>query len=297
MPPLLNGLKRGKSGRSNPSVNSQINFGVLLRDPSEIVNQKSDISKSLMSSRRKSPLDLEPIQPHMCSVELRLEILSQLPFFDGLPKIAIININQRFVERGFIAGETIYFAGDPAGHLYVVADGKIKLLRHSSSGKDVLLDLLTLGEFFGSLSSLEDDRYPDTAQAQTAACVLSIRSEGFRGILDEYPQAALKVLDITAERLKSAHETIRQLSAFPVEKRIAHTLLKLAGKIGRKDAVGLLIEVPLSRDDLAEMAGTTTETASRIMSQFQKDGLVESGRQWVAIKDLRRLADLLGENR
>lgn len=248
-----------------------------------------------MSSRRKSPLDLEPIEPHMCSVELRLEILSHVPFFAGLSEPAISDINQHFIERGFTAGETIYFAGDPAMCLYVVADGKIKLLRHSWSGKDVLLDLLTTGEFFGSLSTLEDDYYPDTAQAQTAACVLSIGSEDFRAILDNYPQAALKILDITAERLKSAHETIRQLSAFPVEKRIAHTLLKLGEKIGQKEPVGLLIQVPLSRDDLAEMTGTTTETASRIMSQFQKVGLVESGRQWVAIKDQNRLAAILGD--
>lgn len=249
-----------------------------------------------MSSRRKSPLDLEPIQPHMCSVELRLEILSHVPFFAGLSEPAISDINRHFIERGFTAGETIYFAGDPALHLYVVADGKIKLLRHTWSGKDVLLDLLTPGEFFGSLSTLDDDFYPDTAQAQTAACVLSIRSEGFRAILDKYPQAAITVLDVTTERLRGAHETIRQLSGFPVDKRIAHTLLKLGEKIGQKQAVGLLIQVPLSRDDLAEMTGTTTETASRIMSQFQKDGLVESGRQWVAIKDLRRLAGILGED-
>lgn len=249
-----------------------------------------------MPSRRNSPLDLEPIEPHMCSVELRLEILSHVPFFAGLPERAITEINRHFIERGFTAGETIYFAGDPAAHLYVVADGKIKLLRHTWIGRDVLLDLLTPGEFFGSLSTIEDDYYPDTAQAQTAACVLSISSDAFRAVLDSYPQAALKVLDITAERLKSAHETIRQLSAFPVEKRIAHTLLKLGEKIGQKDSVGLLIQVPLSRDDLAEMTGTTTETASRIMSQFQKDGLVESGRQWVAIKDQNRLAAILDEN-
>jgi CRP-like cAMP-binding protein len=248
-----------------------------------------------MSSRRKSPLELETIQPHMCSIELRLKILEQVPFFTELPHQAIEKINQDFIERGFTAGETIYFAGDPANHFYVVADGNVKLLRHSWEGKDILLDLLTPGEFFGSLSTIEEGIYPDTAQAMTPACVLTISTQDFRSILERYPTVAIKVLDIITSRLKIAHDTIRQLSAFSVEKRVAHTLLKLGRKLGKPEEVGLLIQAPLSRDDLAEMTGTTTESASRVMSQFQKDGLVESGRQWVAIKNCQGLEELIGE--
>jgi CRP-like cAMP-binding protein len=93
-----------------------------------------------------------------------------------------------------------------------------------------------------------------------------------------------------AERLQTAHETIRQLSAFPVERRIASVLLKLSEKLGEAHDEGLLIQVPLARQDLADMAGTTVESASRVMSQFQKQGLIRSGRQWVAITDLAGLA-------
>lgn len=247
-----------------------------------------------MSNRRKSPLELTPVQPHMCSIELRLKILEQVPFFAELPHQAIEKINQDFVERGFTAGETIYFAGDPANSFYVVADGNVKLLRHSWEGKDILLDLLTPGEFFGSLSTIEEGNYPDTAQAMTPACVLTISILNFRAILERYPAVAIKVLEITTSRLERAHDTIRQLSVFSVEKRVAHTLVKLGRKLGKPEGVGLLIQTPLSRDDLAEMTGTTTESASRVMSQFQKDGLVESGRQWIAIKDFQGLKDLIG---
>ncbi|MEJ2348330.1 MAG: Crp/Fnr family transcriptional regulator [Anaerolineales bacterium] len=249
-----------------------------------------------MSERRKSPVDAESITPQMCSTDVRLEVLSRVPFFAGLADEDLRRINRLFREQGFASGEAIYFAGDPAARLYVVAEGKVKLMRHTWAGKDVMLDMLAPGEFFGSLSTLRHDQYPDTAQSQTAACVLSIESEEFRDILKDYPQVALKVLDITSERLKSAHETIRQLSVFSVERRIAHTLLKLGEKLGQQDKVGLLIQVPLSRDDLAEMTGTTTESASRVMSQFQKDGLIESGRQWVAITDLEGLESIAQED-
>jgi CRP-like cAMP-binding protein len=245
-----------------------------------------------MTDRRKSPLKSEGIEPQMCSVDLRLEILSQVPFFAGLPPDAITRINQLFREQGYTAGETIYFAGDPATRLYVVASGKVKLIRHTLGGQDVLLDIMTPGEFFGSLSALGDDEYSDTAQAQTEACVLGIGSEDFRTSLGAYPFIAITVLDIVTQRLKAAHEMVRQLSAHSVERRIAYTLIKLGQKLGEEKEIGLLIQMPLSREDLAAMTGTTTETASRIMSQFQKDNLIRSGRQWVAITDRKRLADL-----
>lgn len=238
-----------------------------------------------MSDRRKSPLKAENFEPEMCSVELRLEILSRVSFFAELSPQDINEVNKLFRERGYMSGDTIYFAGDAAERLYVVASGKVKLIRHTLEGQDVLLDILTPGEFFGSLSALGDDIYPDTAQAQTAACVLGVGAEEFRTILRSYPSVALTVLDRVSERLKTAHEMVRQLSAHSVERRIAYTLLKLADKLGEEGEVGLLIQMPLSRDDLAEMTGTTTETASRVMSQFQKQNLVRSGRGWVAITD------------
>src|SRR5690606_11039657 len=129
----------------------------------------------------------------------------------------------------------------------------------------------------------------DTAQAQTPACILSIRSSDFRQVLDEHPELAIKTLQITTERLNAANRRVLQLTALPVEKRIAFTLLELGRKLGRTQNDFLLIDVPLARDDLAEMTGSTPETVSRVMSQLQKDGVIESGRQWVAINDLAAL--------
>ena len=88
--------------------------------------------------------------------------------------------------------------------------------------------------------------------------------------LQNYPLTALNVIDIISERLKLAYEKMKQLSVQNVEKRIAFTLYNLANKVGEQKDVGLLIQFPLSRSDLAGMTGTTTETASRIMSHFQK---------------------------
>lgn len=239
--------------------------------------------------RKKSPVELTSVAPHLCSIDLRMTILRHLPFFAMLPMEAIREINTQFREQGFDAEEPILYAGAPARRLYVVASGIVRMMRHTLFGQDVLLDILTPGEFFGSMSLSGEEAYADTVIAHTATCTLSVSKEDFRAILIQYPTAALAVLDITAARLHDAHEAIRQISAHSVEKRIAYALLKLAEKLGQPRDMGVLIQMPLSREDLAGMVGSTTESASRIVSQFQKDGLIETGRQWVAITDHSRL--------
>jgi CRP-like cAMP-binding protein len=228
----------------------------------------------------------------MCDLDLRLYILGRLPFFKGLPPEKISEINGLFIERGYTAGESIYLEGSPAQRLYAVADGNVKLMRHTMSGKDVMLDILKPGEFFGSMTHSGDDVYTETAYAHTPLCTLSVEGEDFRLLLVENPPIALNVMDSMAERLRSAQEMVRLLSVASVEQRLAYVLLKLGDKFGESGQVGLLIQMPLGRDDLAELIGTTTETASRVMSQFQKQRLIQTGRQWVAITDKSGLAAL-----
>lgn len=239
--------------------------------------------------RRRTPLVIDDIQPEHCTTDLRLHILRGIPFLADLTDQDIAAVNQLARESGYEAGEMIYFTGDRAAHWCVVASGKVKLLRHTASGQDVLLDILKLGEFFGSLGALDYEAYPETAQALTPCCVLRIAVEDFKAMLRRYPSVALAVLDIVANRLTTAHEMVRQLSAHSVEQRVAVALLKLAEKLGEAQPDGLLIQVPLSRQDLAALTGTTTETVSRVMSQFREARLIQSGRQWVAITDLSRL--------
>ncbi len=245
-----------------------------------------------MKHRRSTPLETEQIEPQMCSISRRLQILSRVPFFAHLSASEIGAVNQLFHEHGYAAGEAIYHAGDKAARLYVVASGKVKVTRPTLAGQSVLLEIHAPGEFFGSLSELGDAEYTDTAQAQTPCCILGIGARDFQSILQQYPVVALEVLRIVAERLQDAQETIRQLSANSVESRVAATLVKLAEKLGTETKAGTLIQTPLSRQDLAEMTGTTTETVSRVLSHFRAEGLISSGRRWIALTDRSRLKAL-----
>jgi CRP-like cAMP-binding protein len=245
-----------------------------------------------MKTRRKSPVDIEPTATHLCSANLRLKLIGGLPFFAGLSRRDLEEINGAFVELGYPRDQFIYCAGDEALRWYVVAKGVVRLFQTAPTGQNVLLSVLARGDFFGSLAVQEIAGYVDTAQAMTATCALSIRSSDFRRILDQHPKVAIEVLDVMTGRLQAAHARLLLLSSAPVEKRIAVTLLQLANKLGKKREMGLLIDAPLSRNSLAEMTGSTPETASRVMSQLQAEGILRSGRQWVAIIDLDRLEKL-----
>lgn len=228
----------------------------------------------------------------MCDLDLRLYVLGQLPFFKHLSPTTIKDINNSFVERGYSEGELIYLTGSPAERLFVIADGNVKLMHHTLSGKSVMLDILKQGEFFGSLSHHEDDRYFETAQAHTKVCTLSIEGGDFHHLLNIHPQVAVSVMDIMVQRLQEAQAKVRLLSASTVEQRLAFVLLKLGDKLGESNDLGWLIQLPVGRADLAELTGTTTETVSRVMSQFQKEKLIQTGRRWIAITDQPGLAKL-----
>lgn len=242
---------------------------------------------------RKSPVRLDWVDPAVCTLDYRLKIVGRLPFFKHLPPEAIKEINDRFHDRNYSAQQPVYFEGDAAEHLYLVAMGRVKLVRNTTSGHEVLLDILHGGEYFGSLKVLGADAYNETAISQADCCILEISSEDFEGILKRHPDVTLRMLSAVGRRLEESRQQIAQLSTLTVEQRVAAALLRLVGKVGEARDQGVLIQLPLSRQDLAAMTGSTTETVSRVMSRLAEDGLVRSGRKWVAVTDQKGLEDLV----
>lgn len=243
-------------------------------------------------ARPKSPLRLDWVDPTTCSLEYRLRIIGKLPFFKHLPAAAISRINSFFHDRDVVANNRIYFEGDEATHLYLVAIGKVKLMRATTSGREVLLDILQGGEYFGSLTILGERIHTETAIAQTNCCILQISAHDFECVLADYPDVTRKVLEAVSQRLAESQEIIKQLSTYTAEQRIASALIRLAHKLGEPRKAGVLIQLPLSRQDLAGMTGSTTETVSRVMSRFAEAGWIKSGRKWVTISNLQEMEQL-----
>lgn len=247
-----------------------------------------------MSRKRHTPLRDETLSEGYCTAHVRQQLLGDAGFFTELSAGDLDRVSARFRERNYPAGAVIFSEGAPATSLFFVAHGKVKLLRYGVEGNEVVLDMLTTGTLFGGAAVVGQRHYLESAIAQTPCCTLTISGEGFAALLKEYPSVALKVLHSVADKLDDARETIRQLALVPSESRIALTLLRLAERVGESAAEGILIQAPLSQQDLAAMVGTTQETVSRTMASFRRRGLIDSGRQWVLIRDKIALQTVAG---
>ncbi|MBD8061910.1 Crp/Fnr family transcriptional regulator [Oceanitalea stevensii] len=241
------------------------------------------------SGRRTIPLR-EVTLPHRCPWPVRRHVLTRAPYFRGLSEDAVERIDRRMRTTTWPAGRTLYRAGDPATALYVVAEGRVKLSQVTAGGTETVADILVPGELFGAMGTLGEPYHSHTATALVGSCTLRIDQDDFREVLLEHPGVALRVLDDVAARLVRAHSDIGGQTTDTVPQRVATALLRLADKVGEeRDDGTVMLEVPLSRADLAGLARSTPESVSRVMSRWKKEGVVDSGRRWTALLDRRRL--------
>ncbi len=246
-----------------------------------------------MSTRRYSPVALPHISFDSCTPGLRRRLLAKSPLFGDLDDAAVGDVDRHLTDTGYRPVETIIREGDEAERFFIVALGMVKLFRSTESGDDVLLDVLGPGDHFGSLAGFGPSRYPETAVALSTVCALNMGAEEFRRVLEKHSDVALRTVEALSGRLGLAHDLVAQLGRRPAKERIAYVLHRLAGKFGRRWEGRFLIDVPLAREGLASMAGTTTETCSRVLSQLHKQGVLTAGRGWVALSSSDALRDLL----
>lgn len=216
-------------------------------------------------------------------------ILRAIPLFASLGDEDLADLAPLFTRKAVEKDEHIFFEGDPPLWVYIVTEGRIKLLKYSEDGKAIILHLSQPGEMFGGVAAFGRRPYPFTAQALVPSHVLKISGPDFYAIMERYPEVSNQVVQELAARLIEAHETMKNLAIERVEQRIAHTLLKLANPGYGSEPNSLIIDIPLTRQDIAEMAGTTVETTIRTLSKWRKAGIVGSRNGKVLIRDLARL--------
>lgn len=241
------------------------------------------------AGRRVIPLR-EITLPHRCPRPVRLYVLARAPYFAGSSDEELNRIDRLMQTGSWAAGSYVYHAGDPADALYVVAEGRVRLTHLTEDGVETVIDILGPGEMFGTLATLGEPRHRNSASTLVGSCTLRIEQDDFRDVLATQPGVALRVLDDVVERLARAQADIGGQATATVAQRTATALLRMADKFGvdRGDG-GTLIEVPLSRTDLAGLARSTPESVSRVMSRWRKEGLIDTGRRWTSVLDRRRL--------
>jgi CRP-like cAMP-binding protein len=194
------------------------------------------------------------------------------------------------VEKGILRsieeGEFFFFQGDPATYFYVLVTGRAKLLQASPAGQQVNLRTINGWQMFGALGAVrEDATYPATAQALEPCTALAIESSFLKEMMQTRPNLNINLMQLMTGYIMEMQERYRELATERVERRIALTVLRLAGQIGKRtDSKEMTVELPLSRQDLAEASGTTIFTVSRVLADWERRGLVEAGRERVVIR-------------
>ncbi len=194
---------------------------------------------------------------------------------------------ERLLAEAFVAfadrGEVIWFAGSESRFSATLAKGYVKLVRTAAQGTAVTVDIAGPGHTIGLLAVIEGHAYPLTAVAVSPTWYLKVPSALLRSLYQVDSALRDEVLHTMAPRLRRAHDMMARLTMGRVEQRLASVVLLLADSFGVRHDAGTTVAVPLTRSDLAEMAGTTVETTIRVLSRWTKAGWVEMRRRHLTV--------------
>jgi CRP/FNR family transcriptional regulator, nitrogen oxide reductase regulator len=216
------------------------------------------------------------MQPPEHATPSTLILLSQVPLLASLPARDLGALAESAHTEHFEREAIIFSQGDPCDNVWILRAGQVKIVHQEVDGREVILEMISPGEVFGG-AVLFLPTHPATARAMTPVEALRFSSETYARLLATQPEIARKLVRMLGGRLHSMMD-LQIMAGERVERRVAHILLKLADRVGRPEPDGVLITIPLSRQDLADMAGTTLETAIRTMSRFRAQGWVTTRR-------------------
>lgn len=209
--------------------------------------------------------------------------LAEVPLFAGVGPDVLRRIAALARVRQVGPGRFFYSEGDDAAEFFVLMRGHVKLTQLTPEGHHVVLRLISPGDQFGGVGAFGDRTYPVSAQTVEPSEALAWTSAAMRRVLETEPAVTLNAVHIVAGHLQDLQSRYRQLMTERVERRVARALLRLVRVAGRDVDGGTEIDFPVSRQDVAEMTGTTLYTVSRLLRAWQERGILAGGRQRIVL--------------
>ena len=219
-------------------------------------------------------------------------VIKSLPLFEKMADDELDRLIACASSRLVSQGETIFEQGQPAENFFLLLHGRLKVTQVTPDGQQIIVRVVHPGDLFGFAKALQRNDYPGTAVAAAESLTLSWPTDLWPDFVEHNPRLAVSAMQTIGQRLEEAHTRIREMSTQEVERRVAHCLLRLIRKAGRPTPDGLLVDFPVTRQDIAEMTGTTLHTVSRLMSAWETLGLVKSARRKIIVVDRPALAAL-----
>jgi CRP-like cAMP-binding protein len=218
----------------------------------------------------------------------KINALRQSPILSDLNDSEVADLADIAIDHGFTQGEFIFQEGDAADRFYIIAEGKIKIFKHSSLGSEFIIAFFGPYNMFGAVAALTDKPYPCSARAEVETRVIEVEKEDFLPFIIKHPQVALRIIRVFGERLIESQDRLRDLAVERVEQRLLKTLLRLFSSYGS--------DLPFTRQEIAEMTGTTTETVIRVFSHLKEEDIIQSARGKIIIVDDKKLRMLCQES-
>lgn len=219
-------------------------------------------------------------------------VVANIPMFAGLPPVDVDDVLREARAVRYAKGDAVFEQGAEAASFFVLLHGHLRVEKTSPQGHQIVVRYVSAGEVFGVAQALALKHYPATAIAAVDSVVLCWPAAAWPRLTAKFPALAASTLQTVGRRLQDTQARVMEMSGEQVEQRVAHALLRLAKQAGRKTDGGVEIDFPISRQDIAEMTGTTLHTVSRILSAWESQGLVEGGRQRIVLRDPHALFGL-----
>jgi len=211
--------------------------------------------------------------------------LKKIDLFKDLSDEELNELEPYLVSTAFKKKEEIFTEGDQPEWFYIVLKGKIKITKLSHEGKEIILELISPTDIFGGVAVLRNFPYPANAIAMENSEVVKITRKNLMRLVDRFPNLMYCIALQIGDRMKSSYDSLKNIALERVEARIAALLLKLANKVGIETRDGIAIDMRLTKQDIADMVGTTVETSIRTFSKFKKHGLLSDRDGKIIIKD------------
>lgn len=221
--------------------------------------------------------------------KLDTSLIAGLPPFEGLQREELAQVLSSARSLRFAREAAIFEQEAEAHSFFVLLDGYVRVVRTTPEGEQVIVRYISEGEVFGIAAALGRTTYPATAIAAVDCVVLAWPSALWPELSARFPLIGVNTYKTVGNRLQDAHTRVVEMSTEQVEQRVAHALLRLVRQTGRQTDEGIEIDFPITRQDIAEMTGATLHTVSRLLSAWEEQEIVRSGRKRVIVRDPHRL--------
>jgi CRP-like cAMP-binding protein len=215
-------------------------------------------------------------------METVVHILKKFPFFYTVSEVLLERISKIGIEKSYAKDEYIFNEGEQPRVMGLIIEGKVKVVKHSPEGKDVIVRIIEKGQIFGEVAVFDNKPYPASAIAMVDTKAFVIERSRLIELLNKEPQIALDIIADLGRKLRDMLDTVKTIATEHVDKRIIFTLVKMYEATGNS-------VLRLKRQDIAEMCGTTVETTIRIIRELEKEGFITTERGEITLTNITEL--------